>query len=89
MFDGRKVSPSEGVELSRGTEKERENQLRRLREFHRIHERHEEKELDLLKTAVLDGKNIFGQLMSTTRYCSFGQITSALFSVDGKYRRNM
>ena len=43
LFDGRKSSPSEGVELSRGTEKERENQLRRLREFHRIHERQEKR----------------------------------------------
>ena len=69
--------------------KEGENQLRTLREFHRIQERQEVKELDWLKTAVLDSKNVFGQLMSTTRYCSLGQITSILFSVGGKYRRNM
>ena len=46
-------------------------------------------ELAFLKSAALEGKNIFEQLMSTTRYCSLGQITSALFDVGGQYRRNM
>jgi methylmalonyl-CoA mutase len=38
---------------------------------------------------VLSGGNIFGELMEAVRYCSLGQITSALYAVGGKYRRNM
>jgi len=89
LFEDSESTPYKEVELSRGTVEERENQLHRLRKFHTMNDKQVEVELDLLKSAALSGKNVFGQLMSATRYCSLGQITSALFDVGGKYRRNM
>ena len=35
------------------------------------------------------GGNIFAELLETTRVCSLGQISAALFEVGGEYRRNM
>ena len=89
LFEDNESPPYKEVELSRGTVEERENQLHRLRKFHTMNDKQVEAELDFLKSAALSGKNVFGQLMSATRYCSLGQITSALFDVGGKYRRNM
>jgi methylmalonyl-CoA mutase len=42
----------------------------------------------LQKTAI-HNKNVFETLMEATKYASIGQITNALFSVGGQYRRNM
>jgi len=36
---------------------------------------------------VLDGGNVFAELMETVRVASLGQITAALFEVGGSYRR--
>jgi len=43
---------------------------------------------DLQETA-LRNENTFETLMETSKYCSLGQITKALFEVGGQYRRNM
>jgi methylmalonyl-CoA mutase len=42
-----------------------------------------------LKQTVIEGRNVFEELMITVRSCSLGQITQALYSVGGQYRRNM
>ena len=42
----------------------------------------------LQKVAITNG-NIFEELMETVKYCSLGQISSALYQVGGQYRRNM
>jgi methylmalonyl-CoA mutase len=42
----------------------------------------------LREVALVDG-NVFDELMETTKVCTLGQITEALFSVGGQYRRNM
>jgi methylmalonyl-CoA mutase len=42
----------------------------------------------LPQVAVANG-NLFAELMETVKFCSFGQITNALFEVGGQYRRNM
>jgi methylmalonyl-CoA mutase len=82
-------SNNEEVELSRGTDQEKDNQLKRLSVFHETHGHEAELELAALKRVALNGENTFEQLMSAVRCCSLGQITSALFDVGGKYRRNM
>jgi methylmalonyl-CoA mutase len=43
---------------------------------------------NLQKVAITNG-NIFEELMETVKYCSLGQISSALYQVGGQYRRNM
>ena len=82
-------SNNEEVELSRGTDQEKDSQLKRLSDFHETHGHQAELELAALKHVALNGENTFEQLMSAVRCCSLGQITSALFDVGGKYRRNM
>jgi methylmalonyl-CoA mutase len=38
---------------------------------------------------ALAGGNVFGELMSTVRHATLGEITHALFDVGGSYRRNV
>lgn len=77
------------LELARATVKEKNAQLKRLEAFQKRHRKNAPKALQRLQAAALRGDNIFNELMETTRVCSLGQITSALFDVGGQYRRNM
>jgi methylmalonyl-CoA mutase len=45
--------------------------------------------LKRLQDAVIKSENVFAVLMDAVRVCSLGQITHALFEVDGQYRRSM
>ena len=38
---------------------------------------------------MIDNGNVFAVLIDAVRYCSLGQITSALYEVGGQYRRSM
>ena len=80
---------AESVDLARATEAEKKSQLRRLSEFKKRHEKKAGKALARLQQVALAEENIFGELMETVRVCSLGEITQALYSVGGKYRRNM
>lgn len=77
------------AEVIRSTDVEKEFQIKTLQAFH---QRHKEKSVAMLKqlqqVAVANG-NLFEELMETVKYCSLGQITNALYSVGGQYRRNM
>ncbi len=77
------------LELARSTEEEKQSQLRRLADFHVRHAEHAPAELERLRQAVIDNRNVFEVLMEAVRFCSLGQITAALFEVGGQYRRNM
>ena len=80
---------SEGVELSRATEEEKQSQLRRLVDFQKRHEKEAPAALERLQKVALSGDNIFAELMNAVRLCSLGQITQALYDVGGQYRRGM
>ncbi len=77
------------TEVIRSTTEEKEFQIRTLESFK---ERHKEKSAEMLRNlqmvAVKNG-NLFEELMETVKFCSLGQITNALYSVGGQYRRNM
>jgi methylmalonyl-CoA mutase len=77
------------VELARSTQQEKESQLARLAEFHARHAQRAPAALARLQQTVIEGGNVFDELMNTVRVCSLGQITSALFDVGGQYRRSM
>jgi methylmalonyl-CoA mutase len=77
------------IELARSTETEKESQLKRLTDFHQRHAQKAPLALGRLQEVVLADGNIFETLMDTVRVCSLGQITTALYQVGGKYRRNM
>lgn len=77
------------LELSRATEEEKRSQLTRLGKFQARNAEEAPAALASLTKTVLEGGNIFAELMRTVRYCSLGQITQALYDVGGQYRRNM
>ena len=77
------------TEVIRSTTEEKEFQITTLQAFHK---RHAAKSADMLKRlqqAAVNNENLFAELMETVKYCSLGQITNALYSVGGQYRRNM
>ena len=89
MFLNPEAQEQPTTELARSTDEEKRSQLRRLNEFHERHSDDSSEAIASLRAAVLEDRNIFAELMSAVRSCSVGQITSALFEVGGKYRRNM
>lgn len=77
------------IELSRASEAEKNDQISRLNDFKKRHEDKSAECLKRLRDVALTGGNIFEELLTTVRYCSLGQITSVLYEVGGRYRRNM
>jgi isobutyryl-CoA mutase len=77
------------AEVIRATEEEKQYQVAMLQNLHTTQADKTNELLNNLQNAAINNKNIFEQLMETTKYCSLGQITTALFEVGGQYRRNM
>ena len=76
-------------EVIRATTEEKEYQISMLEA---LHTRNADKATEMIKRvqkAAIQNENIFEELMEACKYCSLGQITSALFEVGGQYRRNM
>lgn len=76
-------------EVIRSTTEEKEAQIQTLQHLHAVHGSKAETLLRALQLAAIKNENMFAQLMEVSKYCSLGQITSALFEVGGQYRRNM
>ena len=77
------------TEVIRSTTEEKEFQIKTLQAFHKRHEAKSAAMLKRLQQAAINNENLFEELMETVKYCSLGQITNALYSVGGQYRRNM
>jgi methylmalonyl-CoA mutase len=75
--------------LARGTQEEKQSQLRRLADFHARHAGEAPAALERLRQVATSGANTFEALMDAVRVCSLGQITEAFFEVGGQYRRTM
>ncbi|UQX89779.1 methylmalonyl-CoA mutase family protein [Jatrophihabitans telluris] len=80
---------SAAVELARGTDVEKQSQLRRLADFHTAHRDVAQDALARLREAAARHENLFVELMAAARVCSLQQITEAFFEVGGQYRRNV
>ena len=76
-------------EIIRATPEEKEYQIEMLKNLHQGNENRASEELKKIQRIAIENGNIFEALMETTKYCSLGQITDALFEVGGQYRRNM
>ena len=83
----RPMAEVEPSELARGTEEERQRQLRRLDDFRRRHAEERPAAIARLQEAAISGGNVFGVLMDTVRHATLGEITAALFEVGGSFRR--
>ncbi|MGB0454134.1 MAG: fused isobutyryl-CoA mutase/GTPase IcmF [Bacteriovoracaceae bacterium] len=77
------------IELSRCTDEEKMDQINRLNSFKESNINKSEEALRRLTEVVINDGNIFEELLSTTNYCSLGEITNCLYKVGGRYRRNM
>ncbi len=77
------------TEVIRSTTEEKEFQINTLKAFHARHKDKAAEMLKRLQDAAVNNGNLFAELMETVKYCSLGQITNALYSVGGQYRRNM
>lgn len=77
------------TEVIRSTTEEKEMQISTLQGFHERHQRTSGTMLKKLQEVAINNGNLFEELMETVKYCSLGQITHALYSVGGQYRRNM
>ena len=80
------IIPSEVI---RATTDEKEIQIQNLKNLHKIYETESSTQINQLQKAAIRNENIFSLLMEVTKYCSLGQITKALFSIGGQYRRSM
>ena len=76
-------------EVIRATKDEKEYQIEMLNNMHKALEDKADTYIQELQDAAVNNKNMFAELMEVSKYCSLGQITTSLFEVGGKYRRNM
>jgi methylmalonyl-CoA mutase len=76
-------------EVIRSTTEEKEAQISTRNSLWETHKDKKEEVLKRLQIAAIQNKNMFEGLMEAVKYCSLGQITSALFEVGGQYRRSM
>ncbi len=83
------VAANASLELARASDEEKDDQLARLKDFQKRNADSAPDALKKLQETALSGGNIFEELMETVKSCSLGQITTALYEVGGKYRRNM
>jgi methylmalonyl-CoA mutase len=77
------------AEVIRATEEEKQVQIKTLQNLHVANAEQVKQQIENLQTAAIQNHNIFEVLMTATKYCTLGQITSGLFEVGGQYRRNM
>jgi methylmalonyl-CoA mutase len=76
-------------EVIRATEEEKEYQISMVAQMQNGNNQEASAILRDLQLTAIHNKNIFESLMEAVKFCSLGQITSALFEVGGQYRRNM
>ena len=77
------------AEVIRATEEEKQYQIATLGHLQEGNKDLTKMAIEKIQYAAIHNENMFEQLMEATKYCSLGQITSALFEVGGQYRRNM
>jgi methylmalonyl-CoA mutase len=76
-------------EVIRSTTEEKEAQIATVAAVHARYAKERPAALERLRDAALHNRNVFEELMETTKVCTLGEISRALFSVGGQYRRNM
>jgi len=76
-------------EVIRSTTEEKEAQIATRNNLWAGNKEKGAEALKNLQLLAIQNKNLFEGLMEAVKYCSLGQITTALFEVGGQYRRNM
>ena len=76
-------------EVIRSTTEEKEQQIETVAAVQGRNAEQGKAALERLRKVALRNGNLFEELMETTKVCTLGQISQALFAVGGQYRRNM
>ena len=80
------ITPSEVI---RSSEAEKQFAIDSKEAFQKRNVEASSQALEKLKEAAIKNRNLFESLMETTKVCTLGQISGALYEVGGQYRRNM
>ncbi|MFT4511777.1 MAG: methylmalonyl-CoA mutase [Planctomycetota bacterium] len=89
-FLGKDGSPIQVVgEVMRSTDDEKQSQIEDLKNYQSACDAEADTALQQLRTAALEGGNVFTSLMDAAKHCSLGQMSHSLYQVGGQYRRNM
>ena len=80
------VTPGEVI---RATKDEKEAQIKMVNNLYEMNKDKSEEYIAKLQAAAINNENMFETMMEAAKYCSLGQLTNALFTVGGQYRRNM
>ena len=76
-------------EVIRAETAEKEAQLEQVTRIHDGHAESSTMAIDSVKSAAIEGNNVFEALLVSAKHCTLGQLSDALFEVGGAYRRNM
>lgn len=76
-------------QLSRSTEKEKQQQVQAVEDFKRRNKERSDHLLNDLAQTISRGENVFDCMMEVSKFCSLGQITEAIYQMAGRYRRNL
>ena len=76
-------------EVIRATPEEKYAQINTLQQLKIAETDHSPSLLKYLQQVAVQQNNLFNALVEVSKKCSLGQITHALYSVGGQYRRNM
>jgi isobutyryl-CoA mutase len=77
------------VELMRSTDAEKDDQIAATRGFQELGAAGRGEALAHLSQVARDRGNVFEALMEAVKFASLGQVSGALYTVGGEYRRNM
>jgi len=80
---------TDGVELMRSTDAEKDDQIASVRAFQALGEARRDAVLGSLREVARERENVFEALMDAVKVASLGQVSGALYEVGGEYRRNM
>jgi len=73
----------------RSTDEDKDLLISDLRALHERAPTGTDEALEALQQVALEGGNVFAALIDVSKVASLGQMSEALFSVGGRYRRNM
>jgi methylmalonyl-CoA mutase len=76
-------------ELMRSTDIEKDDQIAATRAFQELGAEGRDAAVAHLRDVARERRNVFEALMDAVRFASLGQISGALYTVGGEYRRNM
>jgi methylmalonyl-CoA mutase len=76
-------------EVIRSTAEERDYAVDSVHAFEARNETDAPQQLQALQRSAVEGGNVYDTLLEASKVASLGQLSAALYSVGGQYRRNM